>query len=73
MSNALLDSPGMAKTRDTVKPPRPDDEVRFVCNMTRDERARLKAFCARIGQDMESIGARWILDRLAAEERKLAK
>jgi hypothetical protein len=30
-------------------------------------------FCERLGIDMEDVGPRWILDRLAQEERKLAK
>jgi hypothetical protein len=68
----LVQSPVMAKPK-TERDPRPDDVVRFTALMTREERARLKFFCERSGKDMERIGAQWILERLAQEERKLAR
>lgn len=71
-----IESRGMAtKRREAAreKDLRPEDEVRFLAIMTRDERARLKSFCARIGANMERLGAQWIVERLAQEERKLSK
>lgn len=73
MSVAVLDFPGMAKQEQGQKDRKPTDEVRFVAMMTREQRARFRIFCLRIGADMEKIGAQWILDRLAAEEKKLGK
>jgi hypothetical protein len=71
MSAALLESPAMP--RKPEKPAGPDDLVRYTGVMTRTDRARLKSFCARTMQDMETTGVRWILERLAEEERKLGK
>ena len=69
-----IESRGMAKTKQgDDRANRPNDEVRYLAIMTRDERARLKAFCARIGEDMERLGARWIVERLTVEERKLSR
>jgi hypothetical protein len=77
MDTGLLESPGMAKrakaTEQGKHPVTPDDEVRFTAVMRREDRARLKFFCERIGAEMEKVGAQWILDRLAAEEKKLGK
>jgi hypothetical protein len=63
----------MAKARAQEKEQKPDEPVRFVAMMSREDRHRLRIFCVRIGADMEKIGAQWILDRLAAEEKKLGK
>lgn len=41
--------------------------------LRREDRARFKFFCERAGHDMEQVAAGWLLDRLADEERKLAK
>lgn len=63
----------MAKRDAQVKTPGPDDEVRYVGKMRRSDRARFKYFCDRLGMDAEDVGPRWILERLAQEERKLSK
>lgn len=69
-----IESRGMAKTKPAVHDtPRPDDDVRFVCHLKRNDRARLKYFCARIGVQMDDIAAQWLLERLDAEERKLSR
>lgn len=68
-----LQSADMAKRGEKVKPVSPDDEVRYTGLMRREDRARLKFFCERIGADMERLGVQWILDRLAAEEKKLGR
>lgn len=60
----------MAK-RKTEAEPKEDRRVRYTARMEPEVRARLKAFCALTGQDMEDVGAAWIAERLAAEERKL--
>ena len=60
-----------ADTSETSKSP--TDVVRFVGLMKREDRARFRYFCDRAGQDMEQVAAAWVLDRLAEEERKLAK
>jgi hypothetical protein len=67
----LVQSPVMAKQHKPERDPRPDDEVRYTALMTREDRARLRFFCERSGKDMERIGAQWILERLAQEERRL--
>ena len=65
----------MAKnTPKTGQPERgPDDVVRMNVNMRRGDRARFRYFCESHGTDMETLAAAWVLDRLADEERKLAK
>jgi hypothetical protein len=61
----------MPKKPDTK--PSPDDVVRYTGLMTRADRARLRYFCERTGQEMEAVGPRWIMERLVQEERKLAR
>ena len=53
--------------------PQPTDEVRLVAVLTREQRARFRYFCDRIGSDVERLSAQWILDRLESEEKKLPK
>lgn len=60
-------------SRKPDKPPKPDDLVRFTALMTRSDRARLKSFCARTMEEMEVVGARWIMERLSDEERKQSR
>ena len=71
MVAALIQSPSMAKRKSLEDSPRPDDIVRFTALMRRDDRARFKYFCERTGQEMEQVGARWIMDRLTEEEKRL--
>jgi hypothetical protein len=59
--------------RKSDKPPRPDDEIRQVVTMTRAERAALKGFASRIGESAEAMCRRWLMERLAQEERKRDK
>ena len=61
------------KSGPTKPPVGPDDPVRMNVVLRREDRARFKFFCERAGHDMEAIAAGWLLDRLADEERKLAK
>jgi hypothetical protein len=68
MSAALLESPAMPPK--PSRPAQPSDEVRCVLLMTRVDRARFKFFCEARGLDMEEVGARWIMERLALEESK---
>jgi hypothetical protein len=50
-----------------------DKPVRYTALMLPADRLRFKLFCLRTGQNMEEVGAKWIVDRLAIEERKLDK
>jgi hypothetical protein len=71
MPTAVLESLNMAKR--TEKPAdEMTDPVRYTGVMERDDRNRFKAFCALTGQDMEIVGPRWIMDRLAEEQAKPA-
>jgi hypothetical protein len=70
---ARVQSAGMAKKKDGGKPARPDDVVRYTALMRRDERARFKYFCERTGPELEEVGARWILERLSQEEKRLGR
>jgi hypothetical protein len=60
----------MPRKPPTEKPPRPDDEVRLVVRLPREDRAKLKGFAAKLGEDMEDMAHRWLLERLAQEDRK---
>lgn len=73
METAVLESPAMAKRAQSEKEPEKVKPVRYTALMQPEDRHRFRVFCVRIGADMEKIGAQWILDRLAAEEKKLGK
>jgi hypothetical protein len=47
--------------------------TRVPVRLSREEHTRLRVFCIRIGESLETIAGRWIADRLAAEEKKLGK
>jgi hypothetical protein len=68
----------MAKRPERSKQPEPqarpdEDLVRYTALMRREDRHRLRVYCVRVGEDMERLGAAWIMERLAQEERKLPK
>lgn len=71
MTTALLESRAMP--RKSSQPSNPSDEVRCVVNMSREQRQRFKAFCARVGRDIEDVGKDWIMERLLQEERKIER
>ncbi len=62
----LLLCPGMAKH---VKDP--NDVIRFPAALTVADRARLRIVAAHLGQAMEDVAGAWLVDRLAAEEKRL--
>jgi hypothetical protein len=66
-----VESPAMPRRPD--KPVSDDDVVRYTALMTRGLRNRFGAFCKRMNEDMEDLGARWIAARLDEEEAKLLK
>jgi LPS O-antigen subunit length determinant protein (WzzB/FepE family) len=71
MATAVLESPNMAKRKPEADKGTESRLVRYTARMEPEVRARLKAYCALVGEDMEDVGARWITERLAIEERKL--
>jgi len=75
METGLLESPAMAKrAKASEQGQQPEEKpVRYTALMRPEDRHRFRVFCVRIGADMEKIGAQWIMDRLAAEEKKLGK
>lgn len=73
MECAVLESPVMGKKPEKEKEPEAAELVRYTALMRPEDRHRFRVFCVRIGANMERIGAQWILDRLAAEEKKLGK
>ncbi len=67
-----VESPVMARPKKAdEKPRKPDDMVRFIALMSRADRAKVSRYCDHFGVDQEKLGAKWILERLALEERKL--
>jgi len=52
---------------------RDEDKVRLVARMRREDRNRLRAYAAIADEDMEVIVVRWLMDRLAQEEKKLGR
>lgn len=65
--HALDSAPDMAKERQK----RTDDTVRVMVAMDRDAHRRLKLYCVATSQFIEDVGARWIAERLATEEKKV--
>lgn len=67
-----VQSPPMARPKKADESPKkPDDKVRFIAKMSRADRARVSRYCDHFGVEQEETGAKWILERLAAEEKKL--
>jgi hypothetical protein len=61
----------MAKAKKpTPEPETPAEFVRYVGKMTREQRARFRYFCDKLGQDMEDVGVEWIMERLETEMSK---
>lgn len=46
------------------------EPARVMVKMDRDIHRRFKIFCVATGQKIEDVGAQWIADRLAIEEKK---
>jgi hypothetical protein len=68
---AVLSADMARPKKQDEKPKHPNDPVRFIAEMSRAERARLARYCDHFGVRMEKLGREWLLDRLAAEEKKL--
>ena len=73
---AVLDCPPMPRQK-KGEPVAPATEkpkyTRVPVRLWPDEHTRLRVFCIRIGEPLETIAGRWIADRLASEEKKLGK
>lgn len=73
MALAVVESCPMPRNLDSGKSKTPARVRVMLTAGSDDERRRLKSFCVRIGANMETLGWQWVMERLAQEERKLAK
>lgn len=75
MVASAVRSRGMAKRPAAAKAVGGDDDevVRYTAMMPKSVRRRLKSFCTLTDQKMEVVGAQWIAERLATEEKRLPR
>lgn len=73
MSSVAVPSAFMAKQQPKRESSEPDHEVRLTAVLKRSERFRIRVCALRAGENLEDMAARWLLERLAVEEKKAGK